>query len=56
MVSSKTRLLTARLPNNLDERIREIALERGLTTSQLVVDILAEWVSENSHFKEEKRK
>ena len=56
MVSSKTKVLTVRLPNEHAEVIIRTAKIHETTPSQLMARVLADWLREHVNYKEEKRK
>ena len=56
MVSSKTKVLTVRLPNDMADKIIDIAKRCKTPPSQLMVHMLDEFLRRHGHYKEEKPK
>ena len=55
MVSNRSKVLSVRLPNDIADKIVDIAKRCKMPPSQLMTHMLAEWLDKHGHFKEEKR-
>lgn len=56
MVSTKTRVLSVRLPNDTADRIAVIARDMGWPQSRLIAQMLAEWLDSHDRINQEKGK
>ena len=56
MVSNRSKVLSVRLPNDIADKIVEIAKKCRTSPSQLMTHMLHDWLDKHGHFKEEKRK
>lgn len=56
MVSTRTKVLTVRVPNELAEAIRRFAERQNRPQSQVIVMMLTEWMASNDYTAQEDEK